>query len=120
MSPPDVSAIEFAVEDYTMEKDNLLHWPARSASLQSVDEHLNSAARLSRALWCALYSEQTDTSDPRDREGLLELASMIADHTSAAEYAYGLRERARTEQGETTRGRRWKLTKTIWISTFTI
>jgi hypothetical protein len=76
----------------------LLHFPARAHNLSDVDDHLDKAARLSRALWNALSNPDIDTSDRRDREALAALATIIADHTSAAEFAYN--NKARTRQRE--------------------
>jgi hypothetical protein len=80
------------------EGSKLLHRPSRAHNLSDLDDHLNTAARLSRALWNALNNPNIDTSDERDREALAELASIIADHTSAAEFAYN--NKARTKQRE--------------------
>lgn len=68
---------------------DLLHVPGRKDHLEDVDNHLNSAARLARALWNALSNPELDFSDERDREAMIELASIVADHTSAAEAARG-------------------------------
>ena len=35
-----------------------LQQPARAHRLESLEEHLNAAARLSRALWCTLESDR--------------------------------------------------------------
>ena len=64
----------------------LLHWPARKERLLGLDEHLNHAATLARALWPALQDVQIE--DPRDAAALQNLASRVADHTSAAEYVF--------------------------------
>lgn len=74
---------------------HLLHIPGRADNLDDVDNHLNTAARLSRALWNALGNPDLDLKDERDREALMELASMVADHTSAAELARDKEARAR-------------------------
>ncbi len=65
-----------------------LHLPARADHLEGMDQHLNKAARLSRALWIALGNEELSSGDLRSRDALLELASQVADHASAAEYIH--------------------------------
>lgn len=66
---------------------NLLQYPARKDTLLSAEEHVHTAARLSRVLWNALSNPELETWDERDREAMVELASILADHTSAAEAA---------------------------------
>jgi hypothetical protein len=61
-----------------------LHSPMRADHLESLEEHLNSAASLSRALWIALSNEDCDGLEERSRVALLELAGVVADHASAA------------------------------------
>jgi hypothetical protein len=65
-----------------------LHLPARADHLEGMDQHLNKAARLSRALWIALGNEELSSGDLRSRDALLELASQVADHASAAEFLF--------------------------------
>jgi hypothetical protein len=43
---------------------------------------------LSRALWIALANEEISSEDDRTRYALMELASEVADHASAAEYVF--------------------------------
>jgi hypothetical protein len=66
---------------------NLLHVPGRKDNLGDVHDHLKTASRLARASWNALSNRESDPSDERDRESLIELASLVADHTSVAEAA---------------------------------
>lgn len=63
-----------------------LHWPGRADQLEDMEVHLGTAARLSRALWKALIGHIGD--DQRDLEALRELANAVADHASAARYAF--------------------------------
>ncbi|MGD9541086.1 hypothetical protein [Methylocystis sp.] len=63
-----------------------LHWPARADHLEDVEDHLGVAARLSRALWLALAGDISE--DERDIDALRELAGVVADHASAARYAF--------------------------------
>lgn len=63
-----------------------LHTMARLSRLDELEDHLNTAARLARALWLAIGG--MDDLDERDKQGLTELASMVADHTSAARFAF--------------------------------
>jgi len=79
----------------TWEHSDYLHWPARADHLEDMEQHLNKAARLSRALWVALSSVETDTQDARTRSALIELASEIADHSSAAEYIHATQDAKR-------------------------
>jgi hypothetical protein len=67
---------------------DLLHFPGRKDNLGDIYDHLNAAARLSRALWTALNNSDLDLADERDREAMIELASIVADRTSAAEAAF--------------------------------
>lgn len=66
------------------ETENLLHDP--SQTLRCLDEHIISAARLSRAMWLALDGKEDHVFDERDRLALYELASEIAHHASAADH----------------------------------
>lgn len=45
----------------------LLHYPARAESLESLENHLISAAQLARALWELTSSKNLDTQDERSR-----------------------------------------------------
>jgi len=74
-----------------------LQQPARAHRLESLEEHLNAAARLSRALWCTLESDRL-FSDRRDQEALAELASQVSDHASAARYAFYQKEKEGSRQ----------------------
>jgi hypothetical protein len=66
-----------------------LHWPARAHCLESLEGHLIKASRLARVMWNAM--ENGDLAlDERDRLGLYELASSVADHASGACYAFYL------------------------------
>ena len=66
----------------------MLHRPDRADHIDSLEEHLNIAARLARALWELAASPDLSTEDDRSREALQELAAMVADHASAARYAF--------------------------------
>jgi hypothetical protein len=66
----------------------MLHRPDRADHIDSLEEHLNIAARLSRAMWELAASPDLSTEDDRSREALQELAGMVADHASAARYAF--------------------------------
>jgi hypothetical protein len=65
-----------------------LHLPGRIDHLEDLEEHLLKASRLARALWIALSSEDISSEDVRSRFALMELASEVADHASAAEYVF--------------------------------
>jgi hypothetical protein len=65
----------------------LLHYPAREGNLGGIEHHLNMTARLARALWNALSLED-GLEDDRDRLALAELASVVSDHASAAEFEF--------------------------------
>jgi hypothetical protein len=49
---------------------------------------LNCAAYLTRALWLVMSSTDFSAGDKRDKDALQELASVAADHASAARYAW--------------------------------
>ena len=66
----------------------LLHLPGRVDHLEDLEEHLLKASRLARALWVALSNEDISSGDDRTRFALMELASEVADHASAAEYIF--------------------------------
>jgi hypothetical protein len=66
----------------------MLHRPDRADHIDSLEEHLNIAARLARALWELAASPDLSTEDDRSREALQELAGMVSDHASAARYAF--------------------------------
>ena len=66
----------------------MLHHPSRADHHESLEEHLNIAARLSRALWELMISHDLDTEDERTLDALKELASTVADHSSAARYVF--------------------------------
>jgi len=66
----------------------MLHHPSRADHHESLEEHLNTTARLSRALWELMASPDLDTQDERSRDALKELASVVADHASAARYVF--------------------------------
>ncbi|MGD9542228.1 hypothetical protein [Methylocystis sp.] len=71
-----------------------LHWPGRADCLEDIEQHLNTASRLARALWIALTVGDF-AGDERDVDALCELASAVSDHTSAARFAfYGKLEKA--------------------------
>jgi hypothetical protein len=44
-----------------------LHWPARADHLEDMEQDLNKAARLSRALWIALSNDDLGAKDTRNR-----------------------------------------------------
>ncbi|NJL06980.1 MAG: hypothetical protein HC900_00980 [Methylacidiphilales bacterium] len=71
----------------------LLQRPSRAENLLDIDEHLATSARLSRMLWRYFYQLSTDPEkqglDQRDYDALMELAAILADHTSAALYLFG-------------------------------
>ncbi|WP_374545041.1 hypothetical protein [Rhodoblastus sp.] len=67
---------------------DMLHRPDRMNDPGDADVHIETAARLSRALWIALKNADFDFSEERDRAAMIELASMVADHTSAAQLAF--------------------------------
>lgn len=75
-----------STKDHTFD---LLHVPGRKDHLDEVHNHLNTAARLARVLWNELSNPELDLADERDLQALIELASIVADHTSAAEAARG-------------------------------
>jgi hypothetical protein len=75
-------------ENVDLDSRKLLHWPAREDCLHDLEHHLGMAARLSRALWMALSNEDNNLDDKRDHYALMELASVIADHASAAEFLF--------------------------------
>jgi hypothetical protein len=83
-----------STEDHSFD---LLHVPGRKDNLEDVYNHLNTAARLSRILWNELSNPELDLSDERDREAMVELASIVADHASAAEAVLNKGCRARTD-----------------------
>lgn len=58
--------------------------------IQDVEEHLNRAAWLTRALWLAMSSTCLTTEDKRDQDALQELANVAAEQASAARYAWYL------------------------------
>lgn len=64
-----------------------LHWPGRANCIEGIEEHLNVAAGLARALWTAIDGIGSDI-DPRDKVALYELSGCVSDHASAARYAY--------------------------------
>ncbi|MBA2586297.1 MAG: hypothetical protein H0U99_07420 [Chthoniobacterales bacterium] len=71
---------------------NYLHCPARESQLESLEEHLTKAARLSRALWELVGSDGFPTEDKRSAYAVIELASAVADHASAAEFIFNTSE----------------------------
>jgi hypothetical protein len=86
--------------NYASAKDHtfdLLHVPGRKDNLDDIHNHLNTAARLARVLWNELSNPELDLSDERDREAMVELASIVADHASAAEAVLNMGCRARTD-----------------------
>jgi hypothetical protein len=66
----------------------LLHSPNAAEHHNTLEEHLNIAARLARALWEMTSSDALDTQDERDLDALRELASMVAEHASLARFVY--------------------------------
>ena len=72
----------------------LLHLPGRIDHLEDLEEHLLKASRLARALWLALSNEDISSGDDRTRNSLMELASEVADHASAAEYVFRTKDAA--------------------------
>jgi hypothetical protein len=71
-----------------------LHLPGRVHHLEDLEEHLLKASRLARALWLALSNEEISSGDNRTRFALMELASEVADHASAAEYVFHTKDAA--------------------------
>jgi hypothetical protein len=65
-----------------------LHDPSRIDHMGDLECHATKAARLSRALWDALCNYDASYDDERSRNALIELASDVADHTSAIEYLF--------------------------------
>jgi hypothetical protein len=55
-------------------------------------------------LWNELSNPELDLADERDREALVELASIVADHTSAAEAARGKEAQASRLSAENVKG----------------
>jgi hypothetical protein len=60
-----------------------LHYPARAAHLESLEEHLVMAARLSRALWELLSCSDFPMDSKRSAPAAKALADAVADHASA-------------------------------------
>ena len=75
----------------------MLHLPGRIKHLEDLENHLLKASRLSRALWLALCSEDVSSEGERDRYALMELASEVADHASAAQYVFNTQGLARVK-----------------------
>jgi hypothetical protein len=69
-----------------------LHCPARAAHLEDLEDHLVTAARLSRALWEFVRSDSFTKGDKRTDNAVIELASAVPDHASAAEFIFDTRE----------------------------
>jgi hypothetical protein len=65
-----------------------LHCPAREAHLESLEDHLSTAASLSRALWELISSPDFTAGDKRSAAAAEALASTVADHASAAEFIF--------------------------------
>ena len=76
------------MDTYDVDDARMLHHPGRADHLESLEEHLNSAARLSRAVWALAFSSEFSTGDRRNAEALTELASAAADHASAARVSF--------------------------------
>jgi hypothetical protein len=66
----------------------LMHAPLRADNLLSMEEHLNCAAYLTRAMWLVTTSSELNTEDKRDHDAIRELASVAAEHVSAARYLF--------------------------------
>ncbi len=83
-----------APEDIKLHADlsGYLHCPARAAHLESLGDHLSTAANLSRALWELVRSPDFTTDDCRSVSAVGELASAVADHASAAEFIFNTSE----------------------------
>jgi hypothetical protein len=71
----------------------MMHSPGLADNLRSLEEHLNCAAYLTRALWLVMSSTDFSAGDKRDKDALQELASVAADHASAARYAWYLEDK---------------------------
>ena len=69
-----------------------LHRRAREAHLESLEDHLSTAANLSRALWELPRSDDSTPGDKRSVNAVVELASAVADHASAAEFIFNTSE----------------------------
>lgn len=65
--------------DYT----ELLHRPGRAEHMETLEQHLNEAAELAHAVWIAAGSEGAFACK-RDRDAFQRLASVLADHATAA------------------------------------
>jgi hypothetical protein len=86
LTPVEKAAVAAAV---SVADPGELHWPGRAHCLESLEGHLIKASRLARVMWNAM--ENGDLAlDERDRLGLYELASSVADHASGACYAFYL------------------------------
>jgi hypothetical protein len=66
----------------------LLHCQSRAAHLESLEDHLSTAASLSRALWELVRSYDFTADDERSVNAVVALASEVADHASAAEFIF--------------------------------
>ena len=71
----------------TDDMTELLHRPDRAERLDSLENHIHTAAGLARAMWLTLHSEMIG-AEKRNVEGLQALASAVADHASAANYLF--------------------------------
>ena len=60
----------------------LLHTPGCIGTMD-LGGHLAASSALARALWLLIQNGDEIVPDPRDRAALLELASDVANHTSA-------------------------------------
>jgi hypothetical protein len=66
----------------------LMHFPGRADQLEDMEDHVNSVACLTRALWMMAHSEELNTQDKRNRDALIAVADAAADHASAARYLF--------------------------------
>ena len=71
-----------------VDNPELMHTPRRADHLEIMEEHINRAAYLTRALWVMAHSEELDTQDQRNRDALRAVADAAADHASAARYLF--------------------------------
>lgn len=65
-----------------------LHNPSRSECFLSLEDHIISAANLTRSIWLIFQIDELDLNDSRNLEALSELANVAADHATAARHCY--------------------------------
>lgn len=67
---------------------DMMHTAMRIDHMESMEEHLNNAVYLTRALWLLAHSEELDGHEKRNRDALVAVADAAVDHTSAARYLF--------------------------------